>query len=430
MSKMQTQQKIISILLFSAIPALINGFIFEGCYSDADGMILQGTNTVLKYFSDNINSDCAEYCRESGYAIASTRGSNCYCTNSLPTPQLFSARSTNAGGAGGSCVTPCPGTTLARQQLVRDCVGDECCGGPQAYSVYLVGSIDALKQLERRIVTSVLTDEDFRNTHFPNIERLPLFSLARGISSDGRITSSSGGYAEGSSKQGSPNVHVARDVFSRGLPATQYFYLMEIEFNELCTLYDVSQKITTASSHQADVYFSYRNVNDITIRFDQRSNVQIEGARPINSVNPNGIKVKKVIVGYLLGPQKVIHWEVSGTGNCGLNIEVTASGKTANKDGIGELKTYQLFYSNNTKTETLNSIGPKEDLNQLNMEVIRMDKVLDFDETLEENPLGSKFQCRFTYTGDNQDCERRYAVTSSFTESFNTQVGLGLILFL
>ena len=55
-----------------------------------------------------------------------------------------------------------------------------------------------------------------------------------------------------------------------------------------------------------------------------------------------------------------------------------------------------------------------------------MDKVLDFDETLEENPLGSKFQCRFTYTGDNQDCERRYAVTSSFTESFNTQVGLDI----
>ena len=82
---------------------------------------------------------------------------------------------------------------------------------------------------------------------------------------------------------------------------------MEIEFNELCTLYDVSQKITTASSHQANVYFSYRNVNDITIRFDQRSNVQIEGAQPVNSVNPNGIKVKKVIVGYLLGPQKVIH---------------------------------------------------------------------------------------------------------------------------
>ena len=44
----------------------------------------------------------------------------------------------------GPCSVTCPGSITT-----APCQGDECCGGPNANSVYFVGQIDAMKQLER-----------------------------------------------------------------------------------------------------------------------------------------------------------------------------------------------------------------------------------------------------------------------------------------
>ena len=60
-----------------------------------------------------------------------------------------------ASGTDGPCSTTCPGTKAASLNI--PCQGDECCGGPtSAYSVYLSGDIDVLKQLLRRVTESEL----------------------------------------------------------------------------------------------------------------------------------------------------------------------------------------------------------------------------------------------------------------------------------
>ena len=123
---------------------------FEGCYGDTTNRVLQ---SATKFDADdNTNNVCVDKCAERGFAISSTKGSSCYCTNVLPLPRLYKAKEDEASGTDGPCSTACPGTRAAQRNIA--CQGDECCGGPSAYSVYLSGEIDVLKQLLRR-VTSV-----------------------------------------------------------------------------------------------------------------------------------------------------------------------------------------------------------------------------------------------------------------------------------
>ena len=120
---------------------------FEGCFNDTQGNTLQ--NALVFDNSDNINHDCVDQCAEAGYAVASTKGSNCYCTNVLPLPREYDAGDPESSGTDGPCSTTCPGAAIAGTSI--GCQGTECCGGPNAYSVYLSGEIDALKQLLRRV---------------------------------------------------------------------------------------------------------------------------------------------------------------------------------------------------------------------------------------------------------------------------------------
>ena len=123
---------------------------FEGCFNDSAYSIF---NTAVKFqSSNNVNHDCVDKCAERGYAVSSTRGQYCYCTNTLPLPRLYQAREPQASGTDGPCSTTCPGASIAGGNT--GCQGEECCGGPNAYSVYLSGEIDVLKQLLRRVTAA------------------------------------------------------------------------------------------------------------------------------------------------------------------------------------------------------------------------------------------------------------------------------------
>ena len=123
---------------------------FEGCYGDTTNGVLQ---SATKFDADdNTNNVCVDKCAERGFAISSTKGLSCYCTNTLPLPRLYKANEDEASGTDGPCSTACPGTRAAQQNIA--CQGDECCGGPSAYSVYLSGEIDVLKQLLRRVTSN------------------------------------------------------------------------------------------------------------------------------------------------------------------------------------------------------------------------------------------------------------------------------------
>ena len=133
--------------------------LFDGCYSDAEGSLTAGQNYHQR-LDRNTNAICVSICMENGYAIAATQGADCYCSNSLPVPLLHQSYEIKSAGNGGPCSTKCSGafTTLP-------CKGDECCGGDSAYSVYIVGEIDVVKQLIDRIVANFQVDEDRVNNN-------------------------------------------------------------------------------------------------------------------------------------------------------------------------------------------------------------------------------------------------------------------------
>ena len=169
----------------------IGGF-FEGCYSDSHKS-LKASGNYHQRFAQNTNSICVKLCKEKGFAVASTRGQDCYCSNSLPVPALHFSRDKKAAGNGGPCSTLCPGAFSKGK-----CYGDECCGGTSAYSVYIVDSIDILKELINRIAinfknnptrmhNSILTpaERNLLNCQCFNGE-ITIYLTANALSKDGK----------------------------------------------------------------------------------------------------------------------------------------------------------------------------------------------------------------------------------------------------
>ena len=76
---------------------------FDGCYSDSEAGVLGGASGLKFDWSDNYNAKCQLVCQEKGYPIASTIGTYCYCTYSLPIPQLHRSDDSLSAGITGPC---------------------------------------------------------------------------------------------------------------------------------------------------------------------------------------------------------------------------------------------------------------------------------------------------------------------------------------
>ena len=168
------------------------GGLFDGCYSDAHKSLTVKGNYHQR-LSQNSNSMCVKVCKDKGFVVAATRGADCFCSNSLPVPLLHGSRDRKAAGNGGPCSTVCPGAFV-----FGNCQGDECCGGKNAYSVYIVDSIDILKELINRIATnfknyptrmhnSILTpaEKDYLSCQCFNGE-VSIYLTAKSLNKDGR----------------------------------------------------------------------------------------------------------------------------------------------------------------------------------------------------------------------------------------------------
>ena len=148
------------------------GGLFDGCYSDVHKS-LQVEDVYHQKLSKNTNSMCIKTCKLKGYAITATRGQDCYCSNSLPVPPLYEAGDDKASGNGGPCSTVCPGAYVFSK---TKCQGDECCGGNKAYSVYIVDSIDILRELINRIVVNFKNHKDMMHKRILSQSELNLLS--------------------------------------------------------------------------------------------------------------------------------------------------------------------------------------------------------------------------------------------------------------
>ena len=415
-----------------------NAFQFQGCYSDSDGSILQNPSTVSQSFSENLNSDCAEFCRDEGFAVSTTNGPTCYCTNTLPTPIIFSPRNADSGGVGGRCVTPCPGTALAKLEHPRDCIGDECCGGPTAYSVYLVGSIDALLQLERRVIQGLLSQDKyllkdlFPSADEPGLINNPIAIFQTYVSrhhfyTPGYQFQTDGWFGAGI--HGSPTV-TAEIVYESSYSKS---YEIEIDLGRTCTITEFKQIIQTGTVHST-MHFYYYNGDGQQIRYKSLSPV-VDTSSGYNEL----ISDDKIDGGGLVGVRKIElkFWSPStffssreyGYGGCtaeSIIISVLASGTTVDKDGVQGLQTYNLTYNTYTSTEQLSKTGIEPEVSQVNMKIKSMDKVLDYNEPVNESPLGSNYECTLTHAGAESECWRDYTITSSFSETFSTQAGINI----
>ena len=104
---------------------------FQGCYSANE------FNPVKKFIDNkNLNLKCAKKCRDKAFVLAVTQGSTCGCSNDLPPKQLARPEHSNSSGADSKCNMKCPGAYTRKQ-----CEGDECCGGQNAFTVYTVGGM-------------------------------------------------------------------------------------------------------------------------------------------------------------------------------------------------------------------------------------------------------------------------------------------------
>ena len=399
-----------------------NAFHFQGCYSDSDGSILQNPSTVSQSFSDNLNSDCAEFCKDEGFAVSTTNGPSCYCTNTLPTPIIFSPGNPNAGGAGGRCVTPCPGTALAKYGYSRDCVDDECCGGPTAYSVYLVGSIDALLQLERRVVQGLMSNDHLLINHlFPEIGQQEIVNGWTQIMSDGSFTSGVKSFTAASGITGRQPELSGELVYEESYGN---FYKLDVDFGQTCTITELSQRLTGQNSHTASLYFVYRNDEDVTIRYRHYGDSPIDSTTYTSDTIDGGLEgVRKLMLGYL-GQQKLYLWEFKAKGTCNFGIDVVASGRTADKDGVQGIKTYHLSYNSYTNIEELSKTGVEPDVRQLTMKIQNMEKVLKYNDPVQEAPLGSSYEC--TLASGESDCWGVYTVSLLVGETFTTSAGINI----
>ena len=117
----------------------------QGCYSSFSDSGL--TNDLGL---DNSNVKCQDTCRDQGYVLAATKGGQCHCGNIYPKCHKVEDN---------QCSTRCRSST--------ECNGPQsCCGGPNAYSVSVVGNIDVAKQVLRRLSHEWQTNKDYR--HYMN----------------------------------------------------------------------------------------------------------------------------------------------------------------------------------------------------------------------------------------------------------------------
>ena len=118
-----------------------SSYAVEGCYNEFQSTFhrhMQGSNSNVR---------CQEICRNMGYILAGTKGQTCRCSNIFP-----------AGKKVGDdkCSLRCRSWSPCHQL-------QSCCGGPEAYTVSVVGNIDVPKQILRRLSRSLRTKREYRN---------------------------------------------------------------------------------------------------------------------------------------------------------------------------------------------------------------------------------------------------------------------------
>ena len=424
---------------------------FDGCYSDRNASIL-GNRGIALTLSNNYNVLCQQKCKESGYAIASTKGSKCYCTNLFPLPLLYRADDERSAGKKGPCNVVCPGSYASRTSV--DCMGDECCGGiGSAYSVYIVGQIDALKQLQRRIINRVMNRsqaiELFRGAEFHIRDDIvfeewdvhPLDDCQYGISKAttvGARPSSLKYEVDFRSNQYGMSLYVLSVTGRMDTECT--FQRMKLEFFATFTATS-DDTITVVLSTQGKQFTKSYYLRGITIEQAQWQGTS-GYSYSVDIQLPNSTRVSDISIDFSSKHRYLAEAicekaypvlaliEVWGTG-CTLElpekygVSVIARGRTATNTGIGGYVTYNL--TSIDQVEDLKIVSNSSVIaERLDMRLVSMNKLVEREGSGTPHAfLRSDVVCDHTYSGHGL-CKRSFTETFSIQNTFTTQQGLNL----
>ena len=410
---------------------------FDGCYSDKEANVLGGASGLTYNFNDNYNAKCQLVCREKGYAIASTKGSNCYCTYTLPLPQLYRADSRLSAGNGGPCSTVCPGVFTT-----SSCRGDECCGGTNAASVYIVGSIDALKQLERRVIDRVLQSPMARKLVRGNQELN--FHVKRQWKANFRGTVCT--YTQGNLLKSGQISTILYKGMSSGNQGTTVTDVPYIKLSRPCTLKHL-RVTANYNEHVTDTtrdkfYLYVTSETRPTSRWGKSYPSNVAGGKVvIDAFLPKDLKPIRRMdlwVYNFYSPCRQLPTEIflEAWGHCPFiepepqfGVSVTAMGLTATKNGVGGVKVYNLTRLNEKEilAEIPLSKSPLKKNQKTDLKLTAMEKLLESDLSAEEKPFtGWDIMCDNIFGSADFKCKKDYTETTSFEESWSTQHGFDL----
>lgn len=429
---------------------------FDGCYSDAQANVLGGVNGKMFTWDDNYNTKCQAACRGEGYPIASTKGRHCYCTNTLPIPQLYRADSDMSAGNGGPCSTVCPGVFTT-----HSCQKDECCGGENAASVYLVGEIDALKQLQRRVIDRVQGSSRAKSLLLGGQELKYYIKeqwktevsgnecqLKSGVLSQyGQI----GLKHEVSSQLYKDYNNAANGISTQQQLNRQCTYervKFTLDFKVGINVYELySTYISFVDENSAEVYSDVFENYELTVKPGSGWSIfELDISLPQGTV---GARVAGIFWGRSVSESDRLSGDICNHkhvpteiimetwGSCPLienspfGVRVIAMGQTATSEGVGSMKVYNL--TNINGEETLTEIplpqSPFRENENTDLMLTALEKLIESEEPIKEVPFTNwDIVCDniFGVTDKFGPCDKTFTESTAFTTSWTTEIGYDL----
>ena len=409
-------------------PALVQAVgTFDGCYRDSESGVLNGATGLMFQFSENYNAKCQLQCQESGYPIASTKGMYCYCTYTLPLPQIYRADNEHSAGVSGPCSTTCPGSFTS-----VGCRGDECCGGPNATSVYIVGQIDAMKQLQRRIVNKILDTLELRRIIFRDEPKESFTDFFEpNIYCQGFI------YTPDTAPDKVVKLRTS-DSFVDCTP-DGYVLNIHINMNSECTFDSVTIVLSSDAASVPPMTVGLLDEEQMVYShyYDGRSGgIELHFSAPDITASSIFIQTSPDRSD-CTASNRPTRYTISATGaRCTPNsdkigVSVTARGRTATSEGVSNNDAvYKLVYLNGEETQTNIPLtqSPLTLSDKIDLNMIAMENLIESDwSSAVEEPLESTdIACDNTFGATDLPCSKEYTETTGFEESWSTEHGFNL----
>lgn len=108
-------------------------------------------------------------------------------------------------------------------------------------------------------------------------------------------------------------------------------------------------------------------------------------------------------------------------------VAIIAHGQSVSSSGRGTAKTLELTWGSASRGETLREITKPEGLEETSLKVRSIEKLLESEEPISEEPFtSSDIMCDNLFGGSDLECQKEYSETTGFSETWTTQHGFNI----